>query len=533
MDPGSMNAMMEVTGGSQTFFQARGGQGAGSFAFQGPNAQSVTWVKLVRTGSIFTGYESTDGQNWTLVGSTFISMPTDVYVGLAVTAHNNSLVTTATFDQVAVTTQTVWGNVAIDGGGGAAGSFLADQDFSNLNGGTYGVGNAIDTSGVTNPAPQAVYQTERWGAMTYTIPHLMPGQTYEVRLHFAEIFWSSPGQRVFNVDINGQQVLTNFDILATTGAADKAVVQQFQAQANSKGQIIVQFILGPVDNPKISGIETFLANGLGSQLAATGLAIQATAGHAGAAVPVASFTDTASVTSGSFAASILWGDGTSSPGVVVANGQGGFNVMGIPTYAQAGNYTVTVRILDKLDHFNVVVLGTANVAPRPTIAVFVGYYDDEHANPTLPNPWNGSPNVTFFGGTTDGFYDAGAIRIVNLSSHPEVIDPGFYVNGFANGASFQLWDSFLSGGFILGPGHTLILTQTGGRDFDTSDQPIIANPADRTANVPVAHFTVNGRLVAYVDQGQVLNTGGFDPGNAFGSSESIPWQQIGSVGWAP
>ncbi len=48
----------------------------------------------------------------------------------------------------------------VNSGGGAANPFTADADFSG--GTTSSTSSPIDTSGVTNPAPQAVYQTERW-----------------------------------------------------------------------------------------------------------------------------------------------------------------------------------------------------------------------------------------------------------------------------------------------------------------------------------------------------------------------------------
>jgi len=75
-----------------------------------------------------------------------------------------------------------------------------------------------------------------------------------VRLHFAETFWSATGKRVFNVSINGTQVLANFDIFATTGAKNKAVIEQFTENANSSGQYVIVFT--PVaDNALVSGIE--------------------------------------------------------------------------------------------------------------------------------------------------------------------------------------------------------------------------------------------------------------------------------------
>ncbi len=58
------------------------------------------WVKLVRSGNTFTGYRSSDGSNWTQVGSETISMNSTVYVGLAVTNQSATAQCTATFDNV-------------------------------------------------------------------------------------------------------------------------------------------------------------------------------------------------------------------------------------------------------------------------------------------------------------------------------------------------------------------------------------------------------------------------------------------------
>ena len=60
------------------------------------------WVKLVRSGNTFTAYRSADGVKWTLIGSSSIPMNSTVYVGLAVTSHNNAAVNTATMDQVTI-----------------------------------------------------------------------------------------------------------------------------------------------------------------------------------------------------------------------------------------------------------------------------------------------------------------------------------------------------------------------------------------------------------------------------------------------
>ena len=120
---------------------------------------------------------------------------------------------------------------AVNAGGPVVGNFAADELYSG--GSTYSTTASIDTSAVSNPAPQAVYQTERYGNFTYTFPNLSPGAQYTVRLHEAEIYWTSSGQRLFNVSINGQQVLSNFDIYATAGGANKAIVEQFTATADA------------------------------------------------------------------------------------------------------------------------------------------------------------------------------------------------------------------------------------------------------------------------------------------------------------
>jgi hypothetical protein len=65
--------------------------------------QPPYWLRLVRAGNTFTGYDSADGVSWTLVGTETVTLTGTVYVGLAVTAHNNSVLSTAVFDNVALT----------------------------------------------------------------------------------------------------------------------------------------------------------------------------------------------------------------------------------------------------------------------------------------------------------------------------------------------------------------------------------------------------------------------------------------------
>ncbi len=144
------------------------------------------------------------------------------------------------------------GGVQINSGGPAVSPFTADADFTG--GATAGTGHAVDTSAVSNPAPQAVYQTNRYGNFSYSVAGLTAGANYTVRLHFAETYWTAAGSRIFNVTINGKQVLTNFDILGTAGAEYKAVAEQFTAAADSTGRITLQFTTVK-DNAQVNGIQ--------------------------------------------------------------------------------------------------------------------------------------------------------------------------------------------------------------------------------------------------------------------------------------
>jgi hypothetical protein len=140
----------------------------------------------------------------------------------------------------------------IDSGGSAVSPFTADQFFS---GGTARtVTHSISTTGLTNAAPQGVYQSERYGNVTYTIPSLVASASYTVRLHFAELYWTASGKRLFNVAINGTTVLSNFDVFATTGAEYKATLREFTTTANPSGQIVIK-LTTVKDNATVEGIE--------------------------------------------------------------------------------------------------------------------------------------------------------------------------------------------------------------------------------------------------------------------------------------
>jgi hypothetical protein len=144
--------------------------------------------------------------------------------------------------------------VAISAGSSTAnGIYSADMDFQA--GSSYTNPIAINTDHVTNPAPVAVYQSNRHGPnFIYLIPGLVPGVSYLVRMHFAEIYFNAPGLRTFSVTANNVPILNNFDIVAAAGGEGIANVQQFQLMPDNNGNLALEFVAGASD-AQINGLE--------------------------------------------------------------------------------------------------------------------------------------------------------------------------------------------------------------------------------------------------------------------------------------
>jgi regulation of enolase protein 1 (concanavalin A-like superfamily) len=96
------HAMTIVTPSNGRRMQFRSSTGGSSTDVNGGSGGVPVWVRLVRSGNTFTSYRSTNGTTWTQISSRTISMGTNVYVGLAVTSHTNSALSTATFTNVTV-----------------------------------------------------------------------------------------------------------------------------------------------------------------------------------------------------------------------------------------------------------------------------------------------------------------------------------------------------------------------------------------------------------------------------------------------
>jgi hypothetical protein len=101
LTPGSRNAFLLVSAASGASFQSRATPAGSSSSTVVTGVAAPFWIKLCRSGDLFTAFRSPDGVTWTLTGTTrVVGMQPVVYAGLAVTSHNNSAKCTATFSNV-------------------------------------------------------------------------------------------------------------------------------------------------------------------------------------------------------------------------------------------------------------------------------------------------------------------------------------------------------------------------------------------------------------------------------------------------
>lgn len=121
--------------------------------------------------------------------------------------------------------------------------------FGYIGGGTGFVGNVV--SGICAQA-QLLYQYERFSPAGFNYVADCPPGLYEITLLEVETFWNAPNQRVFDLYIEGGQVLTNFDIFVSAGGQNLPLSLVFTAVvADAKADI--QFV-PLIDAPRVSGV---------------------------------------------------------------------------------------------------------------------------------------------------------------------------------------------------------------------------------------------------------------------------------------
>lgn len=95
------SAFITATNGVQ--FQTRASTGASATQTSVAGIAPAQWLKVVRTGNTFRASYSADGVAWTEFGVETVSMGSSVFIGLAVTSHDDGVLNTAIFDNVTAT----------------------------------------------------------------------------------------------------------------------------------------------------------------------------------------------------------------------------------------------------------------------------------------------------------------------------------------------------------------------------------------------------------------------------------------------
>ncbi len=106
LEAGSKHAFMAITPGSGASFQRRPVAGQASANTDVAGLAAPHWVRVTRTGNIFTAHQSADGVAWTEVAvspAVDITMASNVYIGLAVCSHDAAIMTAAEFSNVSMT----------------------------------------------------------------------------------------------------------------------------------------------------------------------------------------------------------------------------------------------------------------------------------------------------------------------------------------------------------------------------------------------------------------------------------------------
>ena len=218
-------------------FQWRSTTGGSAAWAAVPTPLTCAWVKLVRSGNDFSAFYSIDGLTWIQIGSTqTILLSSSVEVGLAVTSHNASALSTATFANATInagaapTVATPASAVLVSSGSNAykqANLSVLGADNGGESGLTYTwylLGDPPDPvtfSGATNGTNAAKNITAAFAS----------NGVYNFRV----IIKDSGGAIATNdVSVTVSQILSGVSVSPTTTSLYSSATQQFTATANDQ-----------------------------------------------------------------------------------------------------------------------------------------------------------------------------------------------------------------------------------------------------------------------------------------------------------
>ncbi|MEJ8800548.1 malectin domain-containing carbohydrate-binding protein [Pontibacter sp. H249] len=141
----------------------------------------------------------------------------------------------------------------------SGGLFSADAHFAPAPGYVY----SKKKEDITGTGDDELYRFERSstsdnGSFSYALP--VAGGRYRVVLHFAELYWTEAGRRVFDVRAEGALVLDDYDVFARAGGRYAAVAESFEVEVGDGALDLLFSALagkGGANRPKVSAIEVY------------------------------------------------------------------------------------------------------------------------------------------------------------------------------------------------------------------------------------------------------------------------------------
>jgi hypothetical protein len=223
----------------------------------GATGYSVYRLRLPREGGYPLGARANGGA---VTGTTFtdtgLASGTPYYYVVTATVGGQesapSAEATATTPNTSLTPRRInVGGPAITTSTGA--TWSADANFT-------GGSTNTTTQAITGTNDPALYQDERWGDFSYAVP--VANGTYDVRLHFAELYFGvsvggGAGKRVFGMDVTDTPQnpdLSGIDIYAAVGAK-AAYVRTIPNVTVTDGTLNLRTVRGAADDPEVTGIE--------------------------------------------------------------------------------------------------------------------------------------------------------------------------------------------------------------------------------------------------------------------------------------
>ena len=185
-----------------------------------------------------TGYYGADSFNYV------VSDGTDSATGTVAVTINEVMIDEIPSEVISILKINVGGSKYIDNLGN---TWIADEFF---NSGRKYTNSKLE---INQTNDDNLYQSERFAPnLGYSIP--VENGNYQVKLHFAEIYFDNLNQRVFDISLESNLVEADLDLVLATGAKAEALVLSYEDISVNDSELNID-MLASINNAKLSAIE--------------------------------------------------------------------------------------------------------------------------------------------------------------------------------------------------------------------------------------------------------------------------------------